>query len=167
MRYGRNLLIFGGLSLALWLALDAPGLEFARRAWVPLVGWLVLGLLAVSPRQTSSLAGVDPATYGMVAVAWSTTVLGLGALVAAGSLLVARWSERPGAGWERWATSPILGGVFVLVVLAAVVPMTAMTNRRLGAAGTTPQSEQRGDLRSHPAPTRNADAWRDPDEPRT
>jgi hypothetical protein len=123
-------------------------------------------VLATQPGWTSALTGVDPATYGMVGAAWSSLVLGLGALAAAGALLVARWSQAPGSGWGRWATSPVLAAFFVFVVLVALVPLTAMTNRNLGKAGTTPLEERRGEIRSHPAPTRSAGASHDPGQTR-
>ncbi len=161
MKVSRGILVFSGLSLALWLALWMPGLEFARRAWIPISGWVVLGLLAALPRRMPPLAGVHGPTYGMVALAWGGVVCGGGALLAAAALLLARYSTAPGVPWERWATSPVLGALFVLLFLAAVVPMSAMTNRDLGAVGTTPLEEGREGLRSHGAPTRSAEEWRD------
>jgi hypothetical protein len=160
MRFDRRFLVFAGFSVALWLALSAPGLEFARRAWIPLVGWIALGLLTALPEWTSRRAGTHPETYGMVAVAWGSATSGLGALLAAAALLVARYSLFPDSRWERWATSPVLGALFVLCFLASFVPLMAMTNRDLGEAGTRPLAERREGVQSHEGPVKSAEEWR-------
>jgi hypothetical protein len=160
MRFDRRILVFAGFSVALWLALSTPGPDFARHAWIPLAGWFALGLLTVLPEWTSRRAGTDPETYGMVAVAWGSATSGFGTLLAAAALLVARYSVVPDSRWERWATSPVLGALFVLIFLASFVPLMAMTNRDLGEAGTRPLAERRDGVLSHSDPVKSAEEWR-------
>lgn len=162
MRFDRRILVFAGSCVALWLALSTPGTDFARRAWIPLAGWVALGLLAALPEWTSRRAGTDPDTYGMVGGAWGSATSGLGALLAAAALLAARYSAVPDSRWERWATSPVLGALFVLIFLASFVPLMAMTNCDLGERGTRPLTEKRQGVSSHSAPVKSAEEWRNP-----
>lgn len=146
-------ILFIGCTLAIWLALGMPSGAFFAEAWIPSVAWLVFGALAVGSGRLSRVLGVDEDTYGMVALALGSIVPSLGALLAVVALFVARYI---GVGDELgglWATSSILGAVFVLLLMVTFVPLVLLQDRTIGARGTTPIVDNRGKMRSNsPAP---------------
>ncbi len=150
--------IFVGGTLVLWLALSMPPVAFFLEAWIPAAAWLALGAMAVSPHRLARLLGVDDPTYGSIAAAVGALIPTTGALLAAAALFVARYVGTGESSIGNWATSPVLGAVFLLLIMLTLLPMLVMQNRTLGSQGTTPIDDGRGQMRSSaPAPKSAAD----------
>jgi hypothetical protein len=153
MKHALSILVASFLTLALWLALAMPGASFLGLAWLPSAAWLIFISLASAPRVLSRLFRVDEPTYGPVAFALGAAVPGIGAAIAAVLLLVARYA---GEGAVAWACSPIVGALFVLLLLVTIVPIALMGHRSIGAAGANPIADPRPMMRSHPDALRTA-----------
>ena len=122
-------ILFVGLSLALWLAAGMPGVGFLADAWIPVSAWLVLGAMATSASRVARAMGVDPAMYGPVALALGSIVSGGGAVLAAAMLLVAKHVGTGGDSVGRWATSPVLGAVFVVLIMTTLALYALLATR--------------------------------------
>jgi len=149
-------IVFVGGTLVLWLALSMPTGEFLARAWIPAVAWLVFGAMAVSPHRLSRTLGVDQPTYGILTVAIGSIVPGLGAILAAVALLVARYLGTGDGTVGNWSTGGLAGAVFILILMLSVIPIAIFREQTLGAAGTTPAGDSRGPMQSTPPPPRSA-----------
>lgn len=143
-------LIFLGLTVALWLALGLPGVAFFAEAWIATAAWLLFGVLATFPNLVARFFEIDRSTYGMVAIAFGSVVPAAAALLATAMLLVARYLGTGSDTFGRWSTHPILGAVFVILLIAALVPISLLARRTLGSAGIDPVIDPRAPMRSHP-----------------
>ncbi len=152
-------ILFVGCTLALWLALGMPSGAFFAEAWIPSVAWLILGALAVASGRLSRMLAVDEDTYGMVSLALGSIVPIIGALLAAVALFVARYIGVGDESSGSWATSPILGAFFVLLLMATFVPLVLFQDRTIGARGTTPIVDNRGTMQSNSPAPRSAEEF--------
>lgn len=151
-------LVFLGLTVALWLALRMPGIQFLLECWIPLAGWLVFGFMASCPASTAARLGVHGPTYGAVAATIGAVIPAAAAVLAALLLLCGRYLGTGADSIGNWATSPLLGAVFVLALLGTLVPLALMGDHNLGRLGTQPLADTRAPMSSHPpAPKSNAE----------
>ena len=150
MRASIGPILFAGLTIALWLALGMPVRAFFEEAWIPAVAWILFGILASSPGALARSWGVDMPTYGTVALAFGAVVPAVGALLAAGMMLGARYLGTGSQSLGYWAISPLLGALFVVLLVLSIAPFAILSNRTLGARGADPLVDPRQRLRSHP-----------------
>jgi hypothetical protein len=150
------MLVPAGLTLALWLALRMPGGDFLGQAWMPAAAWVVFIVLASTPSVLAHAFRVDGPTYGPLAFLVGSVIPAVGALVAAAALFVARYAAEAAPTLAEWASSPILGALFVLVMLGAATSMAVMAHRSIGAAGEMPVADRRPTMVSQPDPPRTA-----------
>jgi hypothetical protein len=105
------------------------------------------------------MLAVDEDTYGMVSLALGSIVPIIGALLAAVALFVARYIGVGDESSGSWATSPILGAFFVLLLMATFVPLVLFQDRTIGARGTTPIVDNRGTMQSNSPAPRSAEEF--------
>ena len=145
-----------GLTLALWLALRMPDGDFLSRAWMPAAAWVVFAVMASAPSLLARAFRVDDATYGPVAFIVGSAVPAVGAVLAAAALLVARHAAEASPTVAEWASSPLLGAAFVLILLFSITSVAVLGHRSIGAAGQRPIVDPRPTVISHPDPPRSA-----------
>lgn len=145
-----------GLTLALWLALLMPDRDFLSQVWMPVGAWIVFVIMASDPSLLARAFRVDDATYGPVAFIVGSAVPVVGAALAAAALLVARYGAEALPTVAEWASSPLLGAAFVLVLLLSITSIAVLGHRSIGAAGQRPIVDPRPTVISHPEPPRSA-----------
>lgn len=151
-----GMLVPAGLTLALWLALRMPGSDFLGQAWMPAAAWLLFIVLASAPSILARVFRIDAPTYGPLAFLVGGAIPAVGALVAAAALFVARYAAEATPDLAEWASSPILGALFVLILLGAATSVAVMGHRSIGAAGQLPVADHRPTMVSQPNPPRTA-----------